>query len=490
MTNRRGALGQGLRGWLVAMAAGLALASVDCAEQERSGAPGPSGSGGSVGTGGSGGATVTGAGGSSTDDGGTGVDAGAGGAAGTGGVGGGVDASGRAGSGGSPVTGSGGAAGTPGSWTGKDNVPSSPNPPGGLAVARVPQFVALGFDDNGYSGLNPSQPGGVKWALDTVRPLRNPPGTGKAATYDGAPVRLTFYLTSSYAATTGGDAGLVKRAWRTALDDKHEIGNHTHAHAHGKPFTPEKWREEITTCNDWLAKPYDPAEPNGGNAAKGIGLPAGEMFGFRSPFLEHNDALFEPLKSLGFWYDCSLEDGWQAEQNGTNYTWPYTLDSGSAGNDLLARRGSKAPITAHPGLWEMSVHPVVVPPDERAVEYGIAPGLRAKLKTVVTWFEVGNGKITGFDYNLWVDFKLTKAEFLAVMKHTLDLRLAGNRAPFMLGAHTDIYAGPYTASMNATVRERQEAIEEFLRYALSKPQVRVSSVKQILDWVRNPVALD
>jgi hypothetical protein len=213
------------------------------------------------------------------------------------------------------------------------------------------------------------------------------------------------------------------------------------------------------------------------------------MVGFRSPFLEHNDELMGVLRSMSFWYDCSLEDGWQAEQNGGNFTWPYTLDNGSAGNALLAGRGSKAPVTAHPGLWEMSVHPVIVPPDDKAAAYGIAPGLRAKLKTLVDWFDTSSGKITGFDYNLWVQYQLTKAEFVAIMKYTLDLRLAGNRAPMMFGAHTDTYSSAYTGSPNATATDRQQGLEEFLRYALTKAEVRVASNKQILDWVRNPVPL-
>jgi hypothetical protein len=108
---------------------------------------------------------------------------------------------------------------------------------------------------------------------------------------------------------------------------------------------------------------------------------------------------------------------------------------------------------------------------------------------VQSWFDVGSGKITGFDFNLWVSFKMTKAEFLATMKYSLDQRLKGNRAPFLFGAHTDYYSSKYTAPPNATVAERQAAIEEFIDYAISKPEVRVTSAKQVLDWIRNPEPL-
>jgi hypothetical protein len=37
--------------------------------------------------------------------------------------------------------------------------------------------------------------------------------------------------------------------------------------------------------------------------------------------------------------------------------------------------------------------------------------------------------------------------------------------------------------------ERRQAIEDFLTYALTIPEVRVVSVKKVLDWVRSPVAM-
>ena len=190
----------------------------------------------------------------------------------------------------------------------------------------------------------------------------------------------------------------------------------------------------------------------------------------------------------------SFDDGWLGDQDGTNYNWPYTLDNGSPGNEVLVGWGSKDPITSHPGLWEMPAYPVVVPPDDQCATYGVPTGLRAKMKAAQSWFDEGSGKITGFDYNLWAPkaiggFEMTKAELVATLKYTLDLRLQGNRAPMMFGAHTDYYSTKYTSPPNATVTERQQAIEEFIDYALSKPQVRIVPIKEILDWIRNPVAL-
>jgi len=379
-----------------------------------------------------------------------------------------------------------------GPWTGNDNVPASQSPPGDLPIHEVPMFVSMGWDDNAYSGLDGSGgTGAMTWASEMIAARTNPPGNENLGSYDGTPIKMSFYLTSIYAAMWMSESPTyVKRAWNRAFVDGNEIGNHTHNHAHGSAYTAQQWQTQVTTCMDWLSKPFDPNESNvSPDTSKGAGIPVEELYGFRTPFLEYNDHTFSVVKARGFWYDCSIEDGFQPDHDGSNFHWPYTLDSGSPGHDLLVEWGLKEPISNHPGLWELPVHPVIVPPDEKCAEYGVPSGLRAKLHAVQSWFDVESGKITGFDYNLWVSFQMTKAEFLATLKYTLDLRLEGNRAPFMFGTHTDYYSSKYTAANRSTHAERREAIEEFLDYALTKDAVRVVSNKQILDWVRNPSAI-
>ncbi len=370
-----------------------------------------------------------------------------------------------------------------GPWTGTDDVAPSASPPCGLTPSQVPQLVAIGFDDNAYSGLEGSGgTGGMSWAAAMFRSRTNP---------DGSPVHGSFYMTSIYMDQWQSESPtFVKRAWRTAMTDGNEIGNHTQGHLHGSDFDLTRWRGELQACIASLTRPFDPAEVNfSPDVTKGIGAAATAIRGFRTPFLEYNDATLSAAKELGFHYDCSIEDGYQDDQDGSDYLWPYTLDHGSPGHEVLVEWGTRTPISPHPGLWELPVHPVIVPPDDKCVQYGVAVGLRARLQARQSWFDVEGGKITGFDYNLWVSFAMTKAEFLATLKYTLDQRLAGNRAPFMFGAHTDYYSSKYTAVPNATLAERQQAIEEFLDYALSRPVVRVTSNQEILSWVRNPEPL-
>jgi len=345
-------------------------------------------------------------------------------------------------------------------------------------------FVTIGWDDNGY-------PDSMQWALDMMKGRTNP-GTN-ACTYDGAPMTVTFFNSSTYVTSAGSDPVTLKKTWHDAWVDGHEIGNHTHSHSHGQPFTTQQWEDEIASCQDWLTKPFDPNETSW-DEATGAGIPLADIKGFRTPFLEYNDALFSVLQGHGFWYDCSIQDGWHWDSDGTNYVWPYTLDEGSAGNELLVEWGTQPEsLSPRPGLWEMPVHPVIVPPDDACPSYGCEAGLRAKLKAIHSWFGEEDGKITGFDYNLWADdaFQMNKAEVVATLKYTLDKRLEGNRAPMLLGAHTDYYSPSYPEANapSSTYQERREAIEEFLEYAISKEQVRVVSYVQVLDWIRNPSAL-
>jgi peptidoglycan/xylan/chitin deacetylase (PgdA/CDA1 family) len=294
------------------------------------------------------------------------------------------------------------------------------------------------------------------------RGLKNPPGSGQAATYDGAPVRATFYMSTTY-----GSNQATLRSWITAFQDGHEIGDHTIAHGDGFGYDEAKWRSEINGCLTFL---------------KGsVGVPAGELVGFRAPYLHYNAATFTVLKSLGLHYDCSIEDGYQTAMDGTNYLWPYTLNHGSPGFDIIVKDpdlGYK-PIGTYPGLWELPDHPAVVPPDDECAKYGIPTGLRAKLKKAVSYFTVEDGKVTGLDYNVFEEFHMNDAEYLATLKYTLDLRLRGNRAPFMFGGHSVYYSN--AGHLNA--------VTQFVKYALAKPEVRFVPLKKILDWVRNPAPL-
>jgi hypothetical protein len=140
-------------------------------------------------------------------------------------------------------------------------------------------------------------------------------------------------------------------------------------------------------------------------------------------------------------------------------------------------------------LWELPVYALVVPPDAECERYGVRPGLRQRLSQVRDYFDPTNGKITGFDWNLWVAFQMSAPEVVATVRYTLDLRLAGNRAPLTFGTHSDIYSEQYEGITGSTAEERRRALVQILDDALARPEVRVVSGRQLLEWMRAPAPL-
>jgi len=332
-----------------------------------------------------------------------------------------------------------------------DRLAPSAEPPAGLKPAQVPQFIVLGFDDN-----PDAEP--VNWVTGYLEARRNPAGAGQAATRDGAPVRMVFFSNGRY-----WNNRLTVAAHQRALAAGHEVANHTLNHEHGQNFTQAQWQTEMSRCDETFAA---------------NDIPGRGVIGFRAPYLEYNAAMFDALAASGRLYDSSIEEGNDPAQDGTKFTWPYTLDAGSPG------AGSR--VGHHPGLWEIPLHVFRIPADADCERYGTTPGLQVRMGTNLKQsYGFGSGqpidRITGLDWNVFEAAKCTGPEFLAILKYTLDLRLAGNRAPLMVGGHTALYARDKP--------DRRKALEDFVAYALSKPEVRFVTGGQLLEWLRAPQAL-
>lgn len=376
---------------------------------------------------------------------------------------------------------------------------ASSNPPGGLKPEEVPMFLTLGWDDNGCSGLPGSKGGGgMKWAMELFSSRKNPAGAGNPSTFDGTTPYSTFYYSTIYMTDPEWTEtrGLNKKICFQARLDGHENGNHTQTHNHATEIdimTVNQWTSEMDQCRDVIEKPHNPEESAEGDNNFGIGVMKREVSGFRSPYLRYNNNAFTAMKEFGFIYDCSIPEGMQDDQDGTNFHWPYTLDNGSTGHD--ARKVLDPTIDelkSHTGLWEMPVYSLIIPDDENCEKYGIPKGLRERVAGPYTFTNLAEkGKVLGLDWDLFVECETTKEEALGVLKYNFDLRYNGNRCPFLFGVHSDCYADktPGWNAKNMTVREKQEVIEAFLDYAMSKEDTRLVSMKQALDWVRNPVAL-
>src|SRR5262249_41250698 len=205
----------------------------------------------------------------------------------------------------------------------------STSPPGGLAVDNVPQFVAFGFEDNRYTD-------GIEWATNVLGSKVNNAGNGNHCTFDGAPVRVSFYVTSfTMEFVEATRAGALMKAYQ----EGNEIANHTDTHGQDLLANglENVWLSEMNTCNGYLM---------------GIGVPKQNITGFRPPFLQYTQATFAAITKVGFAYDCSVEhylgnDGMTIAED-----WPYTLDNGASPRSYIKNDGTGN----HPGLWELPVH--------------------------------------------------------------------------------------------------------------------------------------
>jgi peptidoglycan/xylan/chitin deacetylase (PgdA/CDA1 family) len=350
----------------------------------------------------------------------------------------------------------------------------SSNPPGGLAASQVPQFVAITFDDNFGSE-------GMGWATDFFAAKQNPAGTGNSGTFDATPTRVSFYHNSTYLSG-------MQSSWQTALNAGHELGDHTVGHGDGIGYTIGQWTTEIRDCRNALAN--------------GLGTTTSNIKGFRAPYLHYNDNAFTVLstESPAFTYDTSIMGCWATSDGPTSCPWPYTMEAGSADADAVASKWAGRNVVSvgqHPGLWEVPVSVLFVPPDSEAAAYGFTSGLRQRVQNLLgsannpNFFEQSTGKLVGMDITLFLDARMTRAEVVATLKYTLDQRLTGgNRAPLVFVGHTHVYQSAWDGTPNVpNLVDRRGAISDFVTYALSKPEVRIRPVADIVSWTNSPVAL-
>jgi len=379
----------------------------------------------------------------------------------------------------------------------------SASPPRGLAPDAVPQLVSFSFDDNGYSGYPESgATGGMKFIFETFNSRRNPAGTGNEACFDGAPVSATFYLKGDNLSGGSGENGsLVRLAWKEAVARGNEIGLHTFTHPHGSSvdwysdpparkdlLDRDAWLDEINRCRNALIDAR-------------IGLDSSSITGFRTPYLEYNASLFDALADAGLSYDASIEEGWQDDCGGANLLWPYTLGSASPGDDWISTNRFMLPsgcVGSHPELLELPVYVLTAPPDELCASYGTEPGLRSRMKKEKAYFDEVSGKFTGVDWNIWFEFFLSEADAFACLAHSFDLRYSGNRCPFFLGAHSDIYSDLYDKNdlegedesrIKTGAAGRRNVLAAFLDYVLEKSDARIATMEQCRKWLMHPVPL-
>lgn len=360
-----------------------------------------------------------------------------------------------------------------------DNVAPSVLPP--IQVSHTPMFISLGFDDN-------LEIDGLKWVIKQLSNNHNPKGNDQ---YANQTLSASFFMHCGPAR----DNGDIKTLWRQLVTNGHNIGNHTETHPDDKvnynPLQPwmtaEQWQKEVKDCNDFLKQPQ-----------KDGGIGVTQVSGFRAPFMTYNDNTLKAVVANNSAYDVSFPAGITPEQNGLNNYWPFTLDNGSPSHNAAVNGWWKPAINNYPGLWEIPLHTLIVPPDELLEKYGLTYSLRDKIASRVGYFDPLSGKGDNFDWNLyttpnWGAAGLNENDVVAIYSYNLDLRLQGNRAPLVLGLHSAFYGylngEEHFGMPETTVKSRQNVLTRFIAYALSKPEVRFVNHKQIIDWMRDPEPL-
>lgn len=327
-----------------------------------------------------------------------------------------------------------------------DQLDASYAPPGGLSVEETPQFIVLGFDDNRYID-------GMQWVMDLLEGKRNPAGKGNPSTYDGQPIKAAFYFTSNAVMpdpTKPGDAAYkadLLKLWKRAVAGGHEVANHTHTHETSASHTKDQWVKEIQDCQK--------------NLVDILGVPSHEIQGFRTPYLGFGKGTFDAIQATGLLYEATVTH--QGDYNKRQHVWPYTLHKG------FSERSIAPTDWIYPGVWEIPVYTTSVD---------------------IT----GHPPVTGFDSSI-----LTQAygnEYAGMLKMGLDYRLTaqGNRAPYTVGLHSDTYSNENESAKihydpRMGLADRKKALADFIEYALTKPEVRFITAKQLIQWMRNPVAL-
>jgi len=235
------------------------------------------------------------------------------------------------------------------------------------------------------------------------------------------------------------------------------------------------------------------------NTFLGVSVAKGNLHSFRAPRLETNSGEFYALKKLGYEYDCGIEEGYETNVDGTNFVWPYTTDNGSINSFTQKINDEHVYLDSMPtGVWELPVNCVIVPQalrpaifsKYRQISAGSVDGAWTKDPAVVAHDSLewvtgeSGGKITCFDFNIFILYGLTKDEFIQTMVYNLKQRIAGGKAPFQYGCHPDYYTpiydnGTLQNDFNKdsyglvvskgwnTWRDRKAAVEAFVDSALA-----------------------
>ncbi|MEI6514989.1 MAG: polysaccharide deacetylase family protein [bacterium] len=295
-------------------------------------------------------------------------------------------------------------------------------------------------------------------AANTVAPSTTPPGGLSPSnmpqivllTFDDSVTSNSFQLVQSVLTNhVNPNGNPIKSTFFVSLDAKvdygwvnqlyaagHEIAIHTMTHSTSTNTDFSTWRKEIAGCRRALSR--------------FAAIPLSDIVGFRAPYLQFNNNSFQILAERGLLYDSSLLE-WPGSYsaNAAHYLWPYTLEAGV----VQSNQTGAFPIQPVPGLFEI--------PLWNQVTSGVSA--------------VSMDPPDSMDSNAVVS--LWKTNFL--------FHYEGNRAPYGLYLHA-------TSSnqwlSNTNYPWRNDALNAFISWARSHPDVWFITMHDLANFMRDPVA--
>ena len=328
-------------------------------------------------------------------------------------------------------------------------------------VANPPQFIVIGSDDNPNAEA-------VRWKANVLNSGTNA---------DGSKRLMSFYVNTDRWAW---DSDLVE-AILEAYKAGHSISNHTHTHLRcvgtSSNFGDFATRVSMEVIYADIMKAQQ--------AMIDAGIPKKHQFGFRTPFLAYSDSTFTAMRKAGVLYDSSINSGMMPPGS---HNWPYTLDiipgvqePDAIGNIAYDNCGSRNwwgranPVREHQGLWVLPITLLEAHPDDRNRAYLDGPWVGGSESNL----------ITGLDWNMWHQWRMDYGQTLRTLKHSLERSLAGNRAPFIFGTHSQMF---FASGNNISAEERRRAFEEFVHFASQLDDVFFVTGDMVIRWMKNPVS--
>ncbi|XP_047138992.1 uncharacterized protein LOC124814910 isoform X2 [Hydra vulgaris] len=243
---------------------------------------------------------------------------------------------------------------------------------------------------------------------------------------NGCPAKGSFFVSGD-----NTDYAMVKEL----KDRGHEIGDHSATHkfpiswwSDGPSY--EELEFEILTQKSTLETKSNV-----------------QINSWRNPFLASTENTFKVLADNKFLYDSSI-----ATAAGVRW-WPYTFDY----LPTIPCQLKNCPINSYPGLWEMPLN---------------------------TWSCNDNGAVGAMfdDCSPYLVDQDSESVYKLFMKNFL-LHYNDKRTPFSMFAHYFWFTGP-------TLNYRKQGLIKFMNEVRLRPDVFFVSVKDAVQWTKNPIGLD